>query len=80
MTKPKQPIEMEKKDLTYKIKCRSCSKITEMWFGTTEQTTKANFLKWASEHSTFPFQKQCNCDNGSMLFHDLISYTLIAAI
>lgn len=62
-------------DLTYKVKCRSCGKITKMYFGNDENFN--NFRMWAKEHSTFPIEKQCECDNGSMLFHDLISYTLM---
>ncbi len=69
---------METRNLTYKIKCRSCGKITTMYFGDTSTTTKKDFTKWAFEHSTFPITKQCDCDNGSILFHDIVSYTIIA--
>jgi hypothetical protein len=64
-------------NLTYKVKCRSCNKITEMYFGTLETTTKETFNKWFSEHSTFPIEKQCDCDNGSILLHDLVSKKII---
>ena len=63
----------EVSDWTYKIKCRSCGEITEMWLAKTDQLSSADVNKWASEHSTFPFKKQCECDRGSMLFHDLVS-------
>ena len=65
------------KDFTYKVKCRSCGKVTEMWFGKQETTASKDFEIWAKEHSTFPITKQCICDNGSMLFHDVISYTIL---
>jgi arginyl-tRNA--protein-N-Asp/Glu arginylyltransferase len=58
----------------YDVKCRKCNKITRMHFGTNKFTTKENFKIWASEHSTFPIHKQCTCDNGMMLLHDLIGY------
>ncbi len=68
--------QSEDRDLTYKVKCRSCGKITEMWFSKQSQTQPRDFVKWAHEHSTFPISKQCDCDNGSILFHDLISYVI----
>ena len=68
---------MEEKDLTYKVKCRSCSKITEIYFSSTEKTNKLTFITDMLEHSTFPITKQCECDNGSIMFHDLISYKII---
>lgn len=61
---------------TYKMKCRGCDKITEMWFGLKSDITKYDFQAWANEHSTFPFHHQCTCDNGSILIHDLVSYTI----
>lgn len=63
---------------TYKVKCRSCGKKTEMYHSPKDRLEKKTFLTWALEHSTFPITKQCDCDNGAMLFHDLISYTLSA--
>jgi hypothetical protein len=58
----------------YDVKCRKCGKITRMHHSTHEQTKAQDFKIWASEHSTFPIQKQCNCDNGMMMFHDIISF------
>ena len=65
------------KDLTYKVKCRNCGKITEMYLGDTSQFTEQQFRVWAAEHSTFPFHVQCKCDNGSIMLHDLVSYTVV---
>ncbi len=65
-------------DLTYKVKCRSCGKIEEMWFSKIDQISGKDFTTWAREHSTFPFDIQCECDRGSIQFHDLISYTIKA--
>ncbi len=67
----------ETENLTYKVKCRSCLKISEMWFAKKDQVKLSDFKTFCIEHSTFPIQKQCDCDNSSMLFHDLVSYTLI---
>lgn len=64
----------ENKNWEYDVKCRKCGKITRMHHSTHEQTSKENFKIWASEHSTFPIQKQCNCDNGMMMFHDIVSF------
>ncbi len=65
------------KDLTYKVKCRSCSKITEMYFSTTNKVSYKEFESWAHHHAQFPIIKQCDCDNGSMMFHDMVSYTIM---
>ena len=64
-------------DLTYKIKCRLCGKITEMWFAKRDQIDKKDFLIWMREHATFPIEKQCGCDNGSIMLHDLVAYTIV---
>ena len=56
----------------YDVKCRKCNKITRMYFGTNKNTTKEKFKIWVSEHSTFPIQKQCSCDNGMMMLHDMV--------
>lgn len=64
----------EEKNFEYDVKCRKCGKITRMYFGSTETTTKSDFCRWASEHSTFPIKKQCECDNGMMMFHDIVSF------
>lgn len=66
--------------LNYELKCRRCNKITGMYFSkinTNDIEAKKSFESWAKEHSTFPITKQCNCNNGKMIFHDLISYTLL---
>lgn len=67
------------KNLTYKVRCRGCGKITDMYFGSTRTTSYTDFKKWIKEHSSFPIEKQCFCDNRSRLLHDLISYNLIEA-
>ena len=64
----------EKEYYTYDIKCRCCGKKQRMYFGPVSSTNPSDFKKWASEHSTFPFEKQCDCDNGMIMFHDLVSY------
>ena len=58
----------------YDVKCRKCGKITRMYHSTHEQVSKENFTIWAKEHSTFPVEKQCSCDNGMMMLHDIVSY------
>lgn len=58
----------------YDIKCRKCGKITRMFFGTNHTSSKDRFKTWAHEHSNFPIHKQCNCDNGMMMLHDIIAY------
>jgi len=66
---------MEKnKYYEYDVKCRKCGKIERMCFGQVKNTKPKDFKTWASEHSTFPIQKQCSCDNGMIMFHDIISY------
>lgn len=65
---------MSNNNWQYDIKCRKCGKIERMHHSTHEQITAKNFQKWALEHSTFPVTKQCECDNGMMMFHDIISF------
>lgn len=67
-------------NLNYDVKCRACGKITEMYFGvcsTSDKEKQKTFELWAMEHSTFPITKQCRCHNGKIMFHDIISYTII---
>jgi hypothetical protein len=66
----------DKNYATYKVKCRKCGKIEEMFFGQYEGVDKA-LRFWANEHAAYPIHKQCNCDNGSMMIHDLVSYKLM---
>ena len=67
---------MEAEEFNYKVRCRGCSKTTVMFFGRNSNPDALKlFHRWVKEHSTFPIQKQCTCDNGSMLFHDIISYS-----
>ena len=66
----------ENKYYEYDVKCRKCGKLTRMSFGLKERTKPEDFQEWASEHSTFPIKKQCDCDNGMMMFHDLVSRIL----
>lgn len=67
-------MENENKEFNYDVKCRKCGKITRM-FSTI--TNKINFERWASDHSTFPIKKQCDCDRGMIMFHDIISFSII---
>jgi hypothetical protein len=62
-----------KENHEYDIKCRKCGEITKMSFGAKEKVTYADFSKWASDHSTFPFRKECICDESMKMFHDLVS-------
>ena len=64
----------ENRTFQYEVKCRRCNKITLMYFGAIKDVEIKTFKSWASEHSTFPIQKQCECNNGFMMFHDLVSY------
>lgn len=59
----------------YRIKCRNCNKKTDIYFGSSNNTTFNDFRGWAHEHSNFPIQNQCSCDGSSMMFHDLVSYS-----
>lgn len=58
----------------YDVKCRKCNKVTRMFHSAHHQTSADTFKKWASEHSKFPIKKQCSCDNGMIMFHDLIAF------
>ena len=64
----------ESDSFEYDVKCRKCCKVTRMFFGNLQTTEKHQFTKWVNEHSTFPIHKQCDCDNGMMLLHDIVSY------
>lgn len=67
---------MEKENHTYKVKCRCCNKITEMYHSKKELVTIKDFSDWFFEHSTFPIQMLCECDKESMILHDLISRSI----
>ena len=67
-------------DWEYNIKCRKCNKISRMYLGNCDTITSKDFKIWASEHSIFPIEKQCSCDNGMIMFHDIISYGNIALL
>jgi hypothetical protein len=64
----------ENKNWEYDVKCRKCGKITRMWHSTHERVSAQDFKIWALEHSAFPIQKQCYCDSGMMMFHDIVSF------
>ena len=66
--------------INYKVKCRSCNKITEMYFSNFNKENMVSAKSWFREHSTFPIEKQCTCDNGSLLLHDVVSMSLNAFI
>jgi len=59
------------KGYEYDVKCRKCGKISRMYFGT---VPAKHFRFWVNEHSTYPIEKQCNCDNGMMMLHDIVSF------
>ena len=65
---------MENKNWEYDVKCRKCGKITRMFHSTHEQVKANDFKVWVNEHSTFPIQNQCSCDNGMMMLHDIVSF------
>jgi len=71
---------MDNNNWEYDVKCRKCGKITRMFHSTYEQTTAKDFRTWASEHSSYPIQKQCGCDNGMLLLHDLVSFGNVLAL
>ena len=58
----------------YDIKCRKCGKVTRMFFSDFKQTKAKDFRLWAIDHSTFPMAKQCDCDNGMMMLHDIVAF------
>lgn len=62
---------------TYEVKCRKCNKIEKMFFSDSSITTKETFETYVKHHSNYPIDKQCKCDNGSIMFHDLISFKII---
>lgn len=62
------------KNWSYEVKCRRCGTITKMHHSDHNQTKAEDFKTWAKEHSTFPIEKQCECNNGHMMFHDIVSY------
>ena len=64
----------EKKIWEYDVKCRKCGRTHRMFHSTQDQITKDSFLKWVYDHSTFPIHRQCECDNGMMMLHDLVAY------
>ena len=59
---------------SYKVKCRGCGKVTEMYLGSFEVLSYKDFKFWVVQRSRFPIEKQCECDEQSILFHDVISY------
>jgi len=66
---------MKNKKFEYDVKCRKCGKITRVWFGRDVGMDEARFKEWAKEHSTFPIQKQCDCDKEMIMFHDIVSFS-----
>lgn len=64
----------EDKYWLYDVKCRKCGKIQRMFFSTHEQVSAKDFSLWASEHSHFPIEMQCECDNGMIMFHDIVAF------
>jgi len=64
----------EKEHWEYDVKCRKCGKITRMFFSDCKQISAKDFKIWVSEHSTFPIQRQCDCDNGMVMLHDIVAF------
>lgn len=62
--------------LSYRVRCRNCGKKSEMYFDTRNEESKKRLKMFIDEHSPFPIQKQCDCDNGSIMLHDIISYSI----
>lgn len=62
-------------DFTYEVKCRSCGKVSEMWVQNSDNMKYTDFVKVMNEKASYPVEKQCNCHNGKMFFHDVISYS-----
>lgn len=66
---------MEKhKYFYYGIKCRSCGRLNNIYFGDCDKVEKKTFMAFINEHSTFPIHLQCKCDRSIMLLHDIVSY------
>ncbi len=61
-------------DFEYDVKCRKCNKVTRMFFGNNNTSSKETFKAWVREHSTYPIEKQCDCDKGMMMFHDIVGF------
>jgi hypothetical protein len=70
----------ENNDWIYDVKCRRCGKITRMFLSSKEQIKKEDFRKWVLEHSVFPIEKQCECDNGMLMLHDIVSFGNILSL
>lgn len=59
----------------YDAKCRVCGKVATIYFGHGKHTPYEDFMKWVSEHSTFPIMRKCDgCEKTAL--HDLISYEI----
>lgn len=61
-------------DFIYDVKCRNCNAVCRMYFGSNKTTSKESFRAWLSEHSTYPIDMQCKCDNGMVQLHDIVSF------
>jgi len=66
----------EREYYTYKIKCRNCLKVREMVFSLKSKFTPEQFKGAMNEKSTYPQAAQCRCDNGSIMYHDVVSYCI----
>jgi hypothetical protein len=58
----------------YDVKCRKCGKIERMHHSTNKQLSAQEFRLWAKEHSSFPIERQCSCDNGMIMLHDIVGF------
>lgn len=60
----------------YKVKCKSCGKVSQMTHSIKLMCRKEEFHVWIHNNKHNPFDRQCSCDNGSMLIHEIIGYDL----
>ena len=63
-------------DCTYKVKCRACGKITITNLFPTGINTKEDVKNWSYNRSNIPVALPCTCDTESIIFHDVISFSL----
>lgn len=62
------------KNITYDVKCRRCSKISRIVFGENTSDNIHNFRVLVVRKANEPLEKECSCNRGMILFHDIIGY------